>query len=304
MARTSPLPSLTDAIARAPGTEPVAVIAAEDGVWLAETLAHHLRLGFAAVIVLCPPFLDDACAALTEALGPDAGRVRRIPFDVRACPGGAAGAERMLTEAALGARTGRWVYLGVNAEFLFFPFCEGRRIGDLTTFLGEERRDAAAGVIVDIFPATLAEVPPASPEARPLWFDALGYVEVARRDPAAGWAERDRESEIFGGLRRRFEGHIPHSRRSIARMPLFRALPDVGLDPEGRFDSAEMNTRHCAWHRNPTVAVASLRAAKALRANPDSRAVISGLLWPGARAFDWSAQTLVAAGLMEPGQWL
>ena len=52
MARTSPLPSLTDAIARAPGTEPVAVIAAEDGVWLAETLAHHLRLGFAAVIVL------------------------------------------------------------------------------------------------------------------------------------------------------------------------------------------------------------------------------------------------------------
>ena len=59
-------------------------------------------------------------------------------------------AERLLTEAALGARTGRWVYLGVNAEFLFFPFCEGRRIGDLTTFLGEERRDAAAGVIVHL----------------------------------------------------------------------------------------------------------------------------------------------------------
>ena len=304
MAPASPLPSLTDAIARAPGPEPVAVIVAEDGVWLAETVAHHLRLGFAEVIVLCPPFLETAGAALSEALGPDAGRLRRIPFDVRACPGGAGGAERILTEAVLRARTGRWVYLGVNAEFLFFPFCEARRIGDLTTFVSEERRDAVAGVMVDIFPATMAEVPPESPEARPLWFDALGYVEQPRRDPTAGWAERARESVIFGGLRRRFEGHIPHTRRSIARMPLFRALPDVALDPEGRFSIDEMNTRHCAWHRNPTVAVASLRAAKALRANPDSRAAISGLLWPGVQPFDWSSQALLAAGLMEPGQWL
>jgi hypothetical protein len=304
MAHSSDLHGLTDAILRAPGTDPVAIIAAEDGVWLAETVAHHLGLGFTEVIVVCPPYLGPDCAALAATLGETGARLRRVAFDTRACPGGAAGAERALTEAALRARTGRWVYLGVNAEFLFFPFCETRKISDFTGFVTEERRDAVAGVIVDIFPAKMEDVPPDSPEARPLWFDALGYVEQPRRDPTAGWAERARESVIFGGLRRRFEGHIPHTRRSIARMPLFRALPDVALDPEGRFSIDEMNTRHCAWHRNPTVAVASLRAAKALRANPDSRAAISGLLWPGAQRFDWSSQTLLAAGLMEPGQWL
>ncbi len=304
MAHSSDLQGLTEAIARAPGTDPVAIIAAEDGVWLAETVAHHLGLGFAEVIVVCPPYLEPDCAALAATLGETGARLRRVAFDTRACPGGAAGAERVLTEAALRARTGRWVYLGVNAEFLFFPFCELRRIGDLTGFVTEERRDAVAGTIVDIFPAKMADVPPPSPEARPLWFDALGYVEVPRRDPAAGWAPRARESEIFGGLRRRFEHHIPHARRNIARTPLFRALPGVGLDSEGRFSLAEMNTRHCAWHRNPTVAIASLRAVKALRANPDSRAALSGLMWPGVQGFDWSSRTLIEAGMMEPGQWL
>ena len=304
MAQPSDLQGLTEASARAPGTDPVAIIAAEDGVWLAETVAHHLGLGFAEVIVVCPPYLEPDCAALAATLGETGARLRRVAFDTRACPGGAAGAERALTEAALRARTGRWVYLGVNAEFLFFPFCELRRIGDLTGFVTEERRDAVAGTIVDIFPAKMADVPPPSPEARPLWFDALGYVEVPRRDPAAGWAPRARESEIFGGLRRRFEHHIPHARRNIARTPLFRALPGVGLDSEGRFSLAEMNTRHCAWHRNPTVAIASLRAVKALRANPDSRAALSGLMWPGVQGFDWSSRTLIEAGMMEPGQWL
>lgn len=304
MAHSSDLQGLTEAIARAPGTDPVAIIAAEDGVWLAETVAHHLGLGFAEVIVVCPPYLEPDCAALAATLGETGARLLRVAFDTRACPGGAAGAERALTEAALRARTGRWVYLGVNAEFLFFPFCELRRIGDLTGFVTEERRDAVAGTIVDIFPAKMADVPPPSPEARPLWFDALGYVEVPRRDPAAGWAPRARESEIFGGLRRRFEHHIPHARRNIARTPLFRALPGVGLDSEGRFSLAEMNTRHCAWHRNPTVAIASLRAVKALRANPDSRAALSGLMWPGVQGFDWSSRTLIEAGMMEPGQWL
>ena len=109
---------------------------------------------------------------------------------------------------------------------------------------------------------------------------------------------------LVGGLRRRFEHHIPHARRNIARTPLFRALPGVGLDSEGRFSLAEMNTRHCAWHRNPTVAIASLRAVKALRANPDSRAALSGLMWPGVQGFDWSSRTLIEAGMMEPGQWL
>ena len=289
MAHSSDLQGLTEAIARATGTDPV---------------AHHLGLGFAEVIVVCPPYLEPDCAALAATLGETGARLRRVAFDTRACPGGAAGAERALTEAALRARTGRWVYLGVNAEFLFFPFCELRRIGDLTGFVTEERRDAVAGTIVDIFPAKMADVPPPSPEARPLWFDALGYVEVPRRDPAAGWAPRARESEIFGGLRRRFEHHIPHARRNIARTPLFRALPGVGLDSEGRFSLAEMNTRHCAWHRNPTVAIASLRAVKALRANPDSRAALSGLMWPGVQGFDWSSRTLIEAGMMEPGQWL
>lgn len=57
------------------------------------------------------------------------------------------------------------------------------------------------------------------------------------------------------------------------------------------------------WHRSPTVAIASFRAAKALRRNPASRETIGGFDWPGASRFDWHSRQLLDLGLIEPGQW-
>ena len=38
--------------------------------------------------------------------------------------------------------TGTWLYYGFNAEFLFYPFCETRSVGEMLAFHTEERRAA------------------------------------------------------------------------------------------------------------------------------------------------------------------
>ena len=284
------LRALAEALRQPAASGPLALIAAEDDVWLAETIAHHMRIGFAEVFVLCPEHID-----LPAPADP---RVRRIGCDVRPL-GGLAAVLPVLARAG----GGRWIHPTFNAEFLFFPFCEGRAIADFVAFALEERREAVAGTVVDIYPADLAAVPPEAPDAQPLWFDRLGYVGAPRRDPAEGWAERAREIEILGGLRRRFEEHVPFRQRDIARTGLFRAGTGAAIGADGRFAEPEINTRHSPWHRSPSVAIASLRAAKALQANPESRAAVRRLVWPGSEPFRWSSEQLLQAGLMEAGQW-
>lgn len=270
------------------GEGPLALVLAEDDVELDGTLRHHLDLGFACVLAVVPDDLPRP--ALTDP------RIRLLRAETR----GGSAVTNIVNAAIAAAAPGRWMFYGSNAEYLFFPFCEDRGVAELCTFAMEERRDALGGVTVDLFAADLDAHPGGvSPEAAHL--DRIGYFAHGRRD--AHGHELDRQWDIFGGLRLRFEEHVPDDRRQIQRPGLFRAAPGLRLGPDRLFDQGEYNSLQCPWHRSPTVAVASFRAAKALRRNPASRETIDGFDWPGAARFDWHSRQLLDLGLIEPGQW-
>jgi len=266
---------------------PVAVILAEDAVALHETVAHHLRLGFRAIILLVPPGIptdfapDQPVAVVAHRTGRDDGwqpALNRI----------------------IAAAQGQWLYYCFNAEFLFFPFCETRRIGEMLTFHSEERRDAMLTYVIDLYAGDLTRAPNAV-DLSDAWLDRSGYYASVRTGPDG--SRLDRQYDFFGGLRWRYEEHVPANKRRIDRIALFRAAPDLELQADHRFNRQEYNTYACPWHHNLTAAVCSFRTAKALRANPGSRHDIPSFRWQNSTRFDWKSQQLLDMGLMEPGQW-
>lgn len=267
---------------------PVAVIMAEDEVEIAGTLRHHLAAGFRSAVLFMP-------AELTP---PEMPGVHAVPVDVHA-PDALPDAVNRLMDAAAGS----WLYAGYNAEYLFHPFCETRNIREMIAFHTEERREAALAYVVDLYAGDLTEHPDAVAPAA-AFLDRSGYYALARHDPAEqGGAVRERQLDFFGGLRWRFEEHIPEARRKIDRIALFRAKAGLRIRPDFTLSDEEMNTYACPWHHNITLAVCSFRTAKALRTNPGSRYGIDSFLWYNSVPFQWTSQQLMDLGLMEPGQW-
>jgi len=113
----------------------------------------------------------------------------------------------------------------------------------------------------------------------------------------------DRQLNIFGGLRWRFEEHVPEDRRKINRIGLFRARKDLELRRDHTFNIEEYNTYACPWHNNITAAICSFRAAKSLKSNPGSSGKIPTFAWHNSRKYDWHSRQLLDLGLIEPGQW-
>ncbi|MCU0907251.1 MAG: hypothetical protein MUF73_07360 [Rhodobacteraceae bacterium] len=287
--------SLDDFLGRGRATlarGPVALIGAEDLAEVASTLDHHLARGFRSVVLLAPAWVQEG----TEV--PDG--VVQVIHDVRTAPGGLAGA---VSRALAAAEPGTWVYAGYNAEYLFYPCCETRTVGEMLAFHAEERRMGLPCVTVDLYPDDLDRAPDGVARAN-AWLDGAGYYSLPEKDPANGWAPLDRQVEIHGGLRWRMEPHIPWERRRLDRIALVRADRGLSLTPDWRVaGDAERNTLNCPWHRNLTGAVASFRVAKALATNPASRDRIAGFMGPMSVRFDWSSQQLLDLGFMEPGQW-
>ena len=172
---------------------------------------------------------------------------------------------------------------------------------ELLTFHGEERRDAMLTYVVDLYAADLERFPDAISLDHAM-LDRSGYYAQARPDPETG-NPKERQLDFFGGLRWRFEEHIPKDRRKIDRVALFRAAKGLSLREDHTFNVEEYNTYACPWHHNLTAAIASFRTAKALRANPGSKFDIPGFAWRNSVPFDWTSQQLMDLGLMEPGQW-
>ena len=287
--RYSSLSALYDRKAASFGRGPLAIILAEDEVELTSTLAHHLACGFRDVVLLAPQ--DVQVSSEHEAL------VHVVTHDVYAEGALVAAVNRTIERCP-----GTWIYYGHNAEYLFYPFRESRRVGELLTFHAEERREAMVTFVIDLYAGDLG----AHPDAVSLddaWLDRSGYCALARKDPANEWQPKDRQLDFFGGLRWRFEEHIPFTRRRIDRISLFRAKPGLKLMPDYTLSDEEMNTYACRWHNNLTAAVCSFRTAKALRTNPGSRHAINSFHWPNSVKFDWHSQQLMDLGLMEPGQW-
>jgi len=285
-------PSLADLLDRkrsSLGKGPLALVLAEDEVELASTLAHLQRCGFRDIILLAREGmpLPDATA----------GAVHVVAHDVHA-----EGALFGAVNQAIARLPGTWMHYCHNAEYLFYPFCETRRVGELLAFHAEERREAMLTYVIDLYAGDLGAQPNGVAPGD-AWLDRSGYYALARKDPEREWQAKERQMDFFGGLRWRFEEHIPYARRRIDRVSLFRAKPGLKLAADHTLSDEEMNTYACRWHHSLTAAVCSFRTAKALRTNPGSRHAIGTFRWANSVKFDWHSQQLMELGLMEPGQW-
>lgn len=268
---------------------PLAVIMAEDDIEIASTLRHHLQSGFRDLLLLAPEGL-----ALPMDL---ADQIHVAWHDVHA----EAALSQAVTRIA-DAAPGLWIYYCYNAEYLFFPFCETRSFRDLVAFHAEERREAMLTYVIDLYAGDLDRFGNAV-SLEDAHLDRSGYYALARKDEAKDWAPRERQLDFFGGLRWRFEEHVPWTKRKIDRVSIFRAKKGLKLRSDFTFSEEELNTFACPWHNNLTAAVCSFRTAKALRSNPGSRFDIQNFRWHGSVPFDWHSQQLMDLGLMEPGQW-
>ena len=258
---------------------PVAIILNEDGVELESTVRHCRTIGFPNVLV------------------------------AGASGGSTNGAINVIADPSLGlsatlsplitALTGRWIYYGYNAEYLYFPFCEDRTIADAAQFVDEERRKSVFSTVVDLYARELETNPLGIDLDAPL-FDKSGYFSQRRHD---GSDYLDRQFHVYGGLKWRFAEHVPWGHQRIERISFFRAEHGLTIDDRGVLSDPEMNTLTSPWHNSMTFAVASFRVAKSLRRNPGSLDHIRDFSWSQSEPFSWRSDHLMERGFMEPGQW-
>jgi hypothetical protein len=267
---------------------PVALIFMEDEVELDTTLRHHMACGFKTVLA----FMPDAFAMAADV----ASVVHRITYD-----NAREGAVEAAVNTVIAAAPGVWLYYCYNAEYLFYPFCETRTVGEMVAFNMEERRDTIMTYVVDIYADDLEKFPNAVSLDR-AHMDRSGYYALARMKPGTEWPE-ERQLNFYGGLRWRYEEHIPEASRKIDRVSLFRAKPKLRLLPDHTFNDPEYNTYSCEWHHNISASVMSFRTAKALKRNPGSSFDIATFQWHNSAPFEWHSRQLLDLGLMEPGQW-
>ena len=266
---------------------PIALILMEDDVEVDSTLRHHLEAGFRVVVAV-----GVADIALSEDIAP---RIVRVHHDMLA-----ENALEDVVNGVIAAAPGQWIFYGYNAEYLFYPFCETRTVGEMVTFSMEERRDSLLTYVVDLYAGDLKTTPSAV-SMEDAHLDKSGYYALARKDKDNNFCER--QLDFFGGLRWRFEEHVPPRRRRIDRVSLFRARPGLRLQPDHTFNIAEFNTYACPWHNSLTAALCSFRTAKALTRNAGSAPHIKSFRWHNSAPFAWHSQQLLDLGLMEPGQW-
>ncbi|MBV0912720.1 glycosyltransferase family protein [Anianabacter salinae] len=267
---------------------PVAMVFCEDLVEIESTVRHHLDAGFVEVLLFAPPTIE--LSRLIEE------EVQRIDHDIVV-----AGALQAAVNRVIAAAGDIWLYYCYNAEYLYYPFCETRSVAEMLAFHAEERRGAMLTYVIDLYASDLSKNPNAV-NLRDAWLDRTGYYALARKGGPHDHP-MDRQLDFFGGLRWRFDEHIPPEKRKIDRVSLFRAKPGLTLRGNHTFSDEEYNTYACPWHNNITATVCSFRTAKALKMNAGSTFDIGKFKWHNSTRFDWNSMQLMKLGLMEPGQW-
>lgn len=268
---------------------PIAIVMVEDDVEVATTLRHHVEMGFKATIALMP-----AAFTLPRDLE---GSVIRVDYDMSPEDAMETAINTMIDPLA-----GAWLYYCYNSEYLFYPFSETRNIVEMLAFHTDERRDAMLAYVVDLYADDLGQYPNAVSLDR-AHMDRSGYYALARLDPEENYHPKERQLDFYGGLRWRYEEHVPYLRRKIDRIPLFRAKKGLRIKWDHTFNDEEYNTFACPWHHNITAAICSFRTAKALKTNPGSKSDITNFVWHNSAPFEWHSRQLLDLGLMEPGQW-
>ena len=132
--------------------------------------------------------------------------------------------------------------------------------------------------------------------AHPDW---SGYSALGRTDALNQNHPKDRQLNFFGGLRWRYEKHVPLDRRKIDRTSLFRAKPGLALRSDFTFSDEKYNGYACPQHHN--TAIARFRAAKTLKTNSGSKFDIHGFQWHGSIPFLRESQQSMDLGLMDLG---
>ena len=268
---------------------PVAMIMVEDLIEVDTCIRHHRQLGFEQVLVFAPDELE-----LPDRVE---NAVQRISYDMAK-----EDALQTAVNAVIAAAPDIWLYYCYNSEYLFFPFCETRTIGELLAFSAEERRFSILTYVIDLYAGNLDKQPDAV-SLDDAHMDKTGYYALARKDTENHNQPKERQLDFFGGLRWRFEEHIPAPRRKIDRIALFKAKDGLKLRSDHTFNDEEYNTYSCEWHHNITAAICSFRTAKALKRNPGSTFDINTFRWHNSCEFEWHSQQLLDLGLIEPGQW-
>jgi len=266
-------------------TPPIAVILAEDEIELEGTVRHHAALGFGTILVV---------GTVTKTAFHDLEGVHTFHADLNQLEDSVA-----ILNEVIKAAPNLWLYYCFNAEYLFYPYSETRSIKDAIAFMEEERRASVFTYTIDLYPENLSDHR-AGVDLDTAHLDQNGYYGMDRFD---GPDKIDRQPEIFGGLRWRFEEHIPWGKRRIDRIALFKTAPKLAVGDDLRLSDPEMNTISCEWHNNLTMAIMSFRVAKTLMHNPGSAEAIDTFSWGGSSKFEWNATQLMEFGFMEPGQW-
>ena len=214
-------------------------------------------------------------------------------------------------ETVAGPAAGRWILPLFNGEFPAFPWWESRSLADLAAFQEGERRAGVGGFVADMFAEGLAEAAEAEdpdwappPEAL---FDLGGMFALTgppERWEAPGAPDaRPEAPRLYGGIGWRMQERLKTPPPRLDRTAFFKARADLRFDETFRTGDPAMDGLSGPWHRSPTMAVMSFRAARALYADPDVAAAPPDLAWSGARPWRWSSAELLDAGAMEPGQW-
>ena len=131
---------------KTPPKGPVAMVFVEDEVEIGTTLRHNLQCGFNSVLALMPDEFE-----LPEDL---VDLVHRITFDC-----GPPDAVTHAVNRFIPIVPGTWLYYCYNAEYLFYPFCESRSVGEMLSFHTEERRDAMLTYVIDLYAEDLGRCP-------------------------------------------------------------------------------------------------------------------------------------------------
>ncbi|MBY4894773.1 hypothetical protein KUL25_18605 [Rhodobacteraceae bacterium N5(2021)] len=271
---------------------PFAILIAEDRVELASSLDHLHSLAFKAIFILAPD----------EVAVPDAPKGAKCLQHIIRHPSRQLGATQAVVNALIEKVPGQWIHYCYNGEYLFYPFCEDRTIGELVTWVMEERRESVLTYVVDLYAGDLSAHPNAVDLDGAL-LDSSGYYAETRRGGPELDEVMERQLNFYGGLRWRFEEHVAKPKRKIDRVGLFRAAPGLTLREDHTLSDEELNTYACPWHHSLSASICSFRVAKALRTNPGSRHDIPDFRWHKSTQFHWSSMQLMELGLMEPGQW-
>ena len=274
------------------GKGPFALLIAEDRVELGSTLDHLHALGFRAIFLVAPPDLQV----------PEPPTISKAAVHIIRAPSRRPGVTEDAVNALSAKVPGEWIHYCYNGEYLFYPFCEDSTVGELVTWVTEERREAVLTYVIDLYAGDLTAHPNAVDLDSAL-LDSSGYYADVRRGGFNSDEVMERQLNFYGGLRWRFEEHVTGPKRKIDRIALFKAKPGVSLRADHTLTDEEMNTYACPWHHSLTAAMCSFRVAKALRTNPGSRHDISDFRWHKSVQFHWSSMQLMELGLMEPGQW-